>query len=159
MPLKIIFDNWVGYWTWNRHIESSMPLMVPAGWVRGRAYFTVHQDGLHYHEQGEWFTDNGLVYAIQRDYYYRYDPIQERILYWAVNPLGRIECLQVLTLQPAVAGSSEQQLSCQAVCGDDYYQATYTFPGNNLFTQFRLRYQVSGPKKAYCVTSYFYRCN
>ena len=134
-----IFNSLEGRWHFHRTISNF-------GTVEGEATFkrsATEKNLLHYREDGEWISKNGLN-KVHREYLYQYQ--NEKISAYFAEQKDRL--LHTLEFQKNGLATAKHLCAC------DLYAATYQFHNPD---EFELTYRVEGPKKNYTMTTLFQR--
>lgn len=138
-----VFRLLEGNWELKRSIPNN-------GNMEGLATFTKDgADVVNYRETGIMELINGRKLMAYREYQYRYEEGKIAVFFRHNERVG--ELLHVLKF--AWEGNESIATACH-VCGEDTYEATYHFYGEN---RFNLKYRVKGPLKNYCSSTIFLR--
>ncbi|NCT57678.1 MAG: hypothetical protein GW760_08240 [Legionella sp.] len=151
MDLNKLFQQWIGAWRFHRKIHSQIKDAIDGTVIGSVSIKKIDETTLHYQEQGVLTTSLDAKLNMHREYVYKYCPIKNIIeKYFSINNKPstlfyrlHFNSNQINTILTAHADHQ---------CNQDYYEADYSFFGffdNNLFDNFSLIYQVTGPKKAY----------
>lgn len=141
-----LFESLRGTWQLQRHLGTQ-------GHMQGVAYFRPYGEGiLHYQEEGKATLGPGNTFAAHREYAYVYDQGTIAVCFWDKKQQQPARLLHPLQFYIPQATDPPLMATGTHKCADDRYQAHYRFVNPK---QFRLTYQVKGPRKDYVLTSYF----
>ena len=169
-PLGTVFNSMAGEWKMDRTITSQSSTF-PSGHFTGKANLQPrppteagYDREMLYSEEGDFKTDNGMVFRANRKYVYRYRSQRSQMTAWFVKPQddGVVDYLfhQVKAKNRAHGTSDSCKVEAQGyhLCVKDDYNANYTFniDRDQLIT-WRLAYNVKGPNKDYVSSTSFSR--
>lgn len=121
--------------------------------MQGVASFQPCGEGvLHYQEQGKVIFENKQAFSSYREYAYVYDQGAIAVHFWDQKYKQPSRLLHTLQFHSSKLGSQALVATGTHGCADDLYHAHYLFINPQ---QFRLTYQVQGPRKDYVLTSHF----
>lgn len=137
-----ILGRLAGRWEIDREIE-------PGGSLKGLAVFEPEgEGGLDYREQGELRLSSGVTAAATRRYLYRARPAGFAVLFAERPPRLFHEVVLAADRLARLCGRARH------LCGADLYLTSYLFLPDGRFV---IRHRVRGPRKAYCMTTWYRR--
>jgi len=159
MKIANIFSMFQGKWNFFRTL-SDRATGVSMGTVCGQVTFTpIKTNVLHYKEEGEFTTALGEKLSAYREYLYTFNKEKDEIeKHYSKN--GEDEGLFYLLQFQSSSSVNTKAVSASGnhLCLRDQYKASYEFIPNEdqeSFSQFRLRYEVTGPQKNYISNTTF----
>ena len=158
---KNIFDGLQGTWGLRRQVNSRLQ-SSPSGEFEGRAQLTPRSPSdpsydaeSLYVEEGQFRTDNNLIFKARRRYVYRYRASSQSISAWFVKvDETTVDYLfhELKVTEVPSSGLKENVViaSGSHLCIDDNYFANYKFDfKENSLGSWSLSYHVKGPSKDY----------
>ena len=141
-----LFEELSGIWELQRHLGEQ-------GHMKGVASFQPCGEGvLHYQEKGKATFKHSQTFSSYREYAYVYNQGTIAVHFWDQKHKQPARLLHTLQFHSSKVDSQELVGTGTHGCADDLYHAHYLFMNPQ---QFRLTYQVQGPRKDYTLTSHF----
>ena len=137
-----VFGRLGGAWEIARRIE-------PEGTLEGRAVFAPDgRGGLAYREEGRLRLAGGFTAAAERNYLFKPRPAGFAVYFAETPPRLFHEVALTVDRRGWLRGRARH------LCAEDLYLTSYGFLPDGRFV---VRHRVRGPRKAYCMTTWYRR--